>query len=309
MEKQRYGEALGLYERGAQANPLERRLRGKLSSAQVYSARAFAELGQFDAARAAYQAALDFGENHNASSVLCKWAACELKAGDAPRAEQLLVNAHAEEGNRLAVAFSMLIECIRLKLPRPLKNRFDAEFKEALAEAPSAAAAVAIAVTAAVHHSAGVTYVGQKTHEKKVMGYLEKARMADFTQEQLGSICESLKLLKSSRLLTSYIHQGQERFPTSPFFFLAEAEVALEAGPGGRFWKAEGLLRKARELATAMPRDERQKAILEIIQAHEQELRMLNPFAAMFSGLGGGSFLDPFGMDDLDDHDDHMDGY
>jgi len=305
MEKQQYAEALGLYERAVKANPLERRQRGKLSAAHTYNARTFAELGRFDEARGAYQAALAFSENRNDSGVLCKWAACEFKAGDAPRAEELLVQALAEVGHRLAVAFSMLIETIRLKLPRPLKNRFDAEFKAALAEPSSAVAALALADTAAAHRLAGISYVGQKTHEKKVLGYLEKARQATFTEDQLTGICSALKGLQSSRLLMSYIHLGQERFPASPFFFLAEAEEAIQGGPRRvRFWSVQGLLRKARELATAMPRDDRQKGILEVIQSHEQALAALNPFAGMFSGMGGGGFLDPFAMDDYDDEDD-----
>ena len=69
--------------------------------------------------------------------MLCKWAACEFKAGEPEKAEGLLQRAHAEEDNRLAVAFSMLIETIRFKLPKKLKDRFDKEVKECLAQPPT----------------------------------------------------------------------------------------------------------------------------------------------------------------------------
>src|SRR5262249_12906255 len=140
-------------------NPLERRLRGKVGTAHSYKARQDAEEGRFDEARAGYQAALAFAERGN-YAVLCKWSACEFKAGNAPRAEELLTQAHAEEGNRLAVAFSMLIEAIRFKLPKPLKDRFDREVKEELARPPSTHAAAAIADTAGALRNAGVTYYG-----------------------------------------------------------------------------------------------------------------------------------------------------
>jgi tetratricopeptide (TPR) repeat protein len=313
MEKQRYDEALRLFERALKANPLERRLRAKLGTAHTYHARTFAEAGRFDQARGEYQAALALKENRDDSGVLCKWAACEFKAGAAERAEELLGQAHAEADSRLAVAYSMLIETIRLKLPRPLKSRFDAEFKEALAEPPTAAAAAAIAETAAAHRLAGVTYVGQKTHEKKVLAYLDKARKADFTEVQLGQVCTALKALKSPRLMRSYIHLGQKRFPQSPFFFLAEAEDNLEGGPRRvNFWQTEGLLTKARELTTALPRDDRQKAFLDRIQQYEQELRALNPFAAMLGGMGGPPMLDDLfgtGDDEFDDEDDGPDNW
>ena len=305
MEKQEYGEAVDQFARALKNNPLERRLRGKLCTAHMYNARAFAERGRFDEARSEYHAALTFSENRNDSTVLSKWAACEFKAGAEQRAEELLSQAHEQAGNRLAVAFSMLIETIRLKLPRPLKNRFDAEFKTSLVEPTSGAAAQAIAQTAASHRLAGVTYFGQKTHEKKVLGYLDKARHGQFTEQDLEGICAALKALESIRLLTSYVHLGQQRFPTSPVFYLMEAEANLDYGSS---WNAEELLKKARELASALPRDDRQQRLQEHIQEREQQLRALNPFAAMFSSLGGEGFPMPFELDDMFDMDDDDEG-
>jgi tetratricopeptide (TPR) repeat protein len=310
MEKQEYVEAIGLYERALKANPLERRLRARLSTAHSYNARAFAEADHFDQARAEYQAALAFSESHNDSSVLCKWAACEFKAGAAERAEELLHKAREEAGTRLAVAFSMIIETIRLKLARPLKSRFDKELKEALAEPPTGQAAAAIADTAAAHRLAGVTYYGQKTHEKKVLNYLEKALKGELTEDQLTRLCAGAKILKAPRLLRSIIKEGQNRFPASPFFYLAEAEDNLsEHGRRSSLWETEKLLKKARELVTAMPHDDRQKALLALIEHYEQEMRALNPFASLFGGFGGPQMLDPFfGMgDDYDEFDEFDD--
>ena len=305
MEKQKYAEAIELFARAVKVNPLERRLRAKLRAAHTYNARSFAEHGRFEQARSEYQAALSLSERQNDSTVLCKWAACEFKAGAAERAEELLSPAHEEAGNRLTVAFNMLIETIRLGLPRTLKNRFDADFKAALAEPPTGAGALAIAMTAAAHRLAGVTYFGQKTHERKVLSYLAKARKGDFTEAELEGICSALKSLKSSRLMTSYLRLGQKRFRASPVFYLLEAEENLERG---FFWDTESLLKKARELASALPRDDRQKQLLETIQDHEQHLRVLNPFATLFGGMGGGEFPMPFGIDpddtfDADDDD------
>src|SRR5262249_42166658 len=122
VKRQDYPEGLALYERALKANPLDRELRSKLSTTHLFSARAHAEAGQFDEARQEYQACLALDAEHEAA-VLCKWAACEFKAGDAARAEELLGQALAKAGGRVAIAFSMLIEMIRLKLPRPLKAR------------------------------------------------------------------------------------------------------------------------------------------------------------------------------------------
>jgi tetratricopeptide (TPR) repeat protein len=311
MGKQEYAEALGLFERALRTNPLERRLRAKVGTAHSYKARQDAEAGRFDDSRAGYQAALAYADGDRTYPVLCKWAACELKANNPEKAEELLERAHAEEDNRLAVAFSMLIETIRFKLPKKLKDRFDREVKEQLAQPPTARAAVAIADTAAALRTAGVTYFGQKTHEKKVTGYLEKALNLEFSEDQLARICQSLQVLESPRLLLKFIRLGQRQFPSSPVFYLQEAEHNLGQGPHRcPAYQTQELLEKAQRLANAMPRDPRQEELLERIQRHLDAVQLLNPFARLF---GGGSPLDFFGgygdgYDD-EDYDEHDDDY
>ncbi len=309
MEKQAYTEALDLLQRALKANPLERRLRRKVGTAHSYKAREDAEAGRFDDARAGYQAALAYDDSDRNYPVLCKWAACEFKAANPEKAEELLVRAHAEEDNRLAVAFSMLIEAIRYKLAKPLKDRFDREVKEQLALPPTPRAAAAIADTAAALRAAGVTYYGQKTHEKKVLTYLEKALPLDFSEDQLLIICESLKVLKSPRLQQKFIRQGQQRFPSSPVFYLAEADYHLAQGPHRcSTYETQQVLEKARRLAEAMPRDPRQETLLEIIQEKLDAVQMLNPFGRLF---GGGSPLDFLGgfADEYDDGDEDDEYY
>jgi tetratricopeptide (TPR) repeat protein len=305
MAKAEYAEALGLFERALKTNPLERRLRAKVGNAHSYKARQDADAGRFDEARAGYQAALAYSEGDRNYPVLCKWAACEFKAGEPDKAEELLQRAHAEEDNRLAVAFSMLIETIRFKLPKKLKDRFDREVKECLAQPPTARAAAAVIDTAASMRAAGVTYFGQKTHEKRVIGYLEKALKLDFTEEQLAHVCDALRVLHSSRLLVKFIRLGQKQFPSSPTFYLAEADYNLEQGPY-RFptFLTQQLLEKAQRLAQAMPRDPRQEKLLEHIQRQLDAIHLLNPFSRLF-GEGSLEFLDPF--DDYDDEDEEDD--
>src|SRR5262249_20612257 len=149
MKKQQYAEALESFQRALKANPLQRELREQVGTAHTFKARQDADAGRFDEARAGYQAALAYEEGSSKYTTRCKWAACEIKAGKPERGEELLAQAHSDEGNRLAVAFSMLIETIRFKLPKPLKDRFDKEVKECIAQLPTAQGAAAIAHTAA----------------------------------------------------------------------------------------------------------------------------------------------------------------
>jgi tetratricopeptide (TPR) repeat protein len=298
MQAQDYGEGITCFEQALRANPLERRLRSKLSGAHTFSARAHAEAGRFDAARGEYQAALALDESGQTYSVLCKWAACELRAAEEERAQELLNQARGQTGSELAVAFSMLIEAIRLRLPRQIKTQFDQEVKRLLAEPPTAAAAVAVATTVAAHRAAGVTYVGQKTHEKKVLGYLEKARGLAFGEQQLLEICVAVGELDRVRLLRDYVRLGQRHFPANPFFPVTEARMNLDMGPYRcQVFDTKELLKTARGLAMALPHDERQRLLLEEIKDMEDELRQLNPFAGLFGDV-------PLGFDDIDEMDD-----
>jgi tetratricopeptide (TPR) repeat protein len=287
MQAQDYAEGIHCFEETLRRNPLERRLRVKLATAHTFHARALAEIGQFDKARAAYQAALALQESGETYSVLCKWAACEFKAGDEARAQELLSQALAQTGSNLAVAFSMVIEAIRLKLPRPLKVRFDQDVNRLLAETPTAAAAVALATTVAAHRAAGITYHGQKTHEKKVLTYLEKALDLSFTEQQLTQICLAVHKLDRVRLLRDYCQRGQEQYPRNPLFYVIEVRLNLDSGPYRcPVPQTQQLLQKARELALAQPHDARQQALLDDIKEMEDDLRGLNPFADMFGFLG-----------------------
>jgi tetratricopeptide (TPR) repeat protein len=304
VERENYPEGIALYERALKANPLERRLRTKLGTTHLFYARAQAEAGRFDDARAEYRTSLAL-DNSGEAAVLCKWAACEFKAADAARAEELLGQAMARAGGRLPIAFSMLIEVIRLKLPGSLKTRFNREFNESLAEPPTAAAAVDVVDTAAHHKASGVTYHGQKTHEKKVLAYLEKARQqCSFTEDQLQKVCEGLLALGVMRPLRAFTALARQQFPNNPHFPFLEAESYF-AGASGYvpIWQVGPLLEEASRLAGRLPPDEETKALWESIRDRQQELQALNPFGNLFQT----PFSELFG-DEEDDWADPDDG-
>jgi tetratricopeptide (TPR) repeat protein len=299
-----YAEALELFQRALKANPLERKLRGKVALAHQFLARAHAEAGRFDEARAQYQAALAMDtESKNNSTVLAKWAACEFKAGDAARGEELLQQALAQALSPLGLAYQMLVESIRLKLPRPYKPRFDREFNEGLAAAPTGAAAEDLIGLTASLQGANVTYLGQKTHQKKVLAYLDKARAADFTEGQLERICSALISLDAIKQAQKFTKLGQKKFPKSPHFPYLEAMSHVIKGPRTfSIWKVRPLLEKAERLARALPPDERTRALLEDVEERLRAMDALSPFgASFFDTFFGGDLDEDFEEEDFDD--------
>jgi tetratricopeptide (TPR) repeat protein len=308
-----YAEGLSLLQRALKVNPLDRGLRQAVATAHLFNARTYAEDGQFAEARSEYQTALSYRDKKDESSIYCKWAACEFKAGDAARAEELLQQALTEAGSELAVNYSMLIEATRLKLASALKTRFNKGFNAGLAHPPNGAAAGKLADIAYVHHLAGFTYYGQKTHEKKVSVYLEKALKADLTEEQIEQVARCLVGLANFKLLTKYTQLGQRKFPSNPYFYFLEAEGYFARGPyQSPAWKVQPLLAKARELALQGPADERQKALLEILEERQQMMGVsgfLNNPQSM--GMFGDMLDEMFGgmMDDYDDDYDDEDDF
>lgn len=284
VQQRNFADGLTLLERARQANPLEPRLRRKVGTAHLLVARTHAEAGRFDEARAGYQAALTF-EGPDRAGTYCKWAATELKAGDAARADALLAQALAAAGHRLPVAFFMLVELVRFKIKPALRKRFEEEFTAALAEPAGAAPALACLGFAAAHRAAGVKYTGQKGHEKMVVGYLDRVSPAEFTEAQLQEVCGALPALGDMKLVRRYAGLGKKRFKANPRFLLSEADTYLPPRvKRPNVYKVQQLLYKAGQLAEKLPPGEREQVQKEI-QRREEE-----------SGLTGFRRGGPLGM-------------
>lgn len=299
-------EALTCYERALRGNPLDRRLRTKVASAHLSNARLLAVAGQVEAAREELRSAVALHGGTPDVVSLTRGAAVELKAGDAARAEEFLAQARQRAGSDLVVAYRMLTEVARLKLARPHKTRFEAEFNAGLAEPPTGAAAAGLATTAAALAEAA-SYVGQKTHVKKVTAYLDRARRAKFTEEQLQNTCSSLLHLDAVRLARQYLERGLAEFPASPHFpyMLAMSYFVRHEMDAVPVWKVRPMLEKAERLARALPPTEQLKEMLDDIGNRIKALAALNPYAmGMMDDIFGGLFGAPFGDEDYEDDED-----
>jgi tetratricopeptide (TPR) repeat protein len=296
-------EALRLLLEALKHNPLDRRLRQRVSVAHMLAARPLALAKRFDEARPHYEAALTFSTPDGVPSILCRWAACEFKAGADARAEELLEQARAQS-TPVFVSFVLLGETTRLKLAPALKKRFDKEFKDGLAERPTAAGMVALAGYARSLQQPGAKYHGLKTHTKKVLDFIGKGLHAPFAEQQLVELCRALVGLDAVRMTRNFLERGEREHPRNPFFPYLHAQTYLrrdsDAPPN---FHVRALLERAQQLARGLPKDDEVQAMLEDIDAWLQKFAILNPF-------GAGGILDMFGMpffDEYDDDDDYDD--
>jgi tetratricopeptide (TPR) repeat protein len=293
--KDEQAEALALYERALRGNPLDRQLRAKVTSAHLGSARLLAVANSFEPARKEMQAALTLAGGVPDLVFLCRAAAVELKAGTEARAEELLADARRRSGD-LLVAYRMLTEAARMKLLKPLKTRFEDEFAAGLTGPPSGAAAARLLdITCALTTSPA--YLGQKTHQKKVLAYLERAKRAEFTEDELHRTSAALVHLKSVRLAQFYLDRGIDEFPKNPQFPYMEALLHFRKGPENlQVWVIRPLLERAEHLARALPPTPELTRMLDDIAERTKALAAVNPYAM-------GCFDDFFDYED-DDYDD-----
>jgi tetratricopeptide (TPR) repeat protein len=278
-EKKDYEKALWLLERALQVNPLERRLRLAVADAHMFVARDLAGTRRLDEARAEYRASLTLQDPRGKPGVLCRWSACEFKAKDAARAEELLLQARAEGGSPAYVAYYMTIEAIRCKLPAPLKRRFSEELAVVLNEPPTVAAALEMLDLAVSHYLSEVAYVGRKTHEKKILVHVERALALPWTEDELERLCTGLGLLKEVKLLKKAIRRGKTQYPNSPVFPLKNAFLHINLGPRrGSIWEIGHSLETAQELAEDLPADDRQRRFFREIQEMRKLVEGFSPF-------------------------------
>jgi tetratricopeptide (TPR) repeat protein len=282
--------ALEFAQRAVNANPLDARLRSILADGIRSRARAYAALGNLAAAATDLAEALRLRDGRPDVGVLAQAAAVAFKAGDADTAEGHVRAAWAVAP--AAAAYALAIEAMRLKLPKPLKQRFDTEFAATLATPPTGPAAVALAASYLDQCRQG-NYVGQKAHEKKVQTFVEATVATDPGEADLVRLGEHCLDLNWMRLVKKVASRGQKRFPANPFFPFFEATSHLQEARlhGPAPWKVQPLLEKTRRLAEAAAPDEAVRKLLKNLDELQRHMsvpapvvHMLNELFDMFDG-------------------------
>jgi tetratricopeptide (TPR) repeat protein len=306
LRQKKYQDALALFQRALRGKPLDRDLRRRVGTAHLFQARADLEAGRFDDARQHYQHAAALEDAAGQWSILARWAACEFKAGDDPRAEELLGRAAAAAPHPLVVAFRMLTEAIRLKLPKALKARFEREYKAGLAAPPTPAAAAQLAEFLADLKGLGVSYPGQKTHEGAVLKYINKGQSAKWDAREVEAVVRALLKLRALAPARRFLTKAARRFRDDPVFPFLEAVSYFYEGPDRMpHYQVRWLLNTAEELAQALPPGERRAGLLDEVHKHQEMLNAFDPFGPVQN-----IFESLFDLEDDDDDydDDDYDG-
>jgi tetratricopeptide (TPR) repeat protein len=305
------GKALELLLQALKHNPLDRALRQRVGDAHLACARAAALHEEFEPARAHYASAAQFAEPAQAGVIACCWAACEMKAKNQPRADELLAQAREKAPGEMLLTYVLLVEANRVKLPSSLKTRFTQEFNAAVGDAPTPA--LAVALTAYLHrlHDSGETYHGQKTHAKKLFEYIDRLDKEAFSEETYVALLQHMARVEPpARMVQRFFEHGTHRYPANPFVpylqavhMLGDEEDPEEARDPVR---ADRLLARAEQLGRPRAQEPAVKAMLDDAASRRKQLQAVialrNPFANLFSRFAGmGGLEELFGELDPED--------
>lgn len=283
-------EAAGqLMERAYNSHPLDRGLKRQFGRTRRLFGLELAKQGRYAEAREAFREALQLIDPIDDLMPLCGWAACEFKAGDAARAEELLAQANQREENRPAIAAYMAGLAADWKLPKAIKSRFDKDLKTWLSATPTPAQAASLALLFAGYQSDDFDYYGRKTHEKKMLALAGTLVDRSFTEPEMKRLGDALSELEAQRLLRKFALRWQRDFPTLPQPLLYEIDTYLwKDDARWPLWRLKPLAEEAKHLAEKMPAGAEREAILARIDDYLEQFHDLNPFASLFDQFAGG---------------------
>lgn len=250
LQKQgRAGDAAELWLRALAQNPLDRPTRFRTASALLAAARrklieavpAEAEV-LFETHRTLLAEQTPAGMPALRSVVLTKLGRPDEAAAE--RAKALAV-----PGGRLGAAYRMSVDSQLAKLKPADKRAADKLFADALAQPPTPLEVNQLLAAYDVYHIDGVTYRGQKTHEKKLLDQVPKCLTSESPEvdfERLGDVLLLKQEFKHAKLLADGL---TKRFPNNPHFLLLRSEVGSMTNE--RPYHTEQRLVKAKRLAEA----------------------------------------------------------
>lgn len=298
-------QALEYAQRARTLKPLDTRTADLEWAARVSLARQLAIQGRFDEGRAELDAADRLlPESSRELHFKARKAVFEFKAGQSDRAEQII----AEEQDRLPeptpLWLALLIEARRYQLPKPLLDRFEARWTNALSKRRKAETAGALADLLGAFLASDISYPGRVEHVRQVADYLRPATRLKYSREDLVRICQFLIQLPEERdTAEKMARRGTKLFPDVPEFFTILGSLEMSKGSyGGNLWQARRHFETALSLAQAQASsDPRAAALLPKIKQSLSMIEALTsgpmglPFASLpFGGPGPGpSMPDP----------------
>jgi tetratricopeptide (TPR) repeat protein len=229
FEQDAMRKALKYFDLARHAEPFNANVRKEMVSCLLFSARRRLDKGKLEMARRDYEHAEALSNSGQPDSTLyCKWAALEWRAGNAERAEALFAKALVGEVGALPVYYRMAIEAARAPAPAEVRDRVEKRLAQEWNSEPRAGDAAELVDVDSAHSDLGIRYPGRDVHVRELARYLERACGAvTFAEEQLLSICSYLNDGSEWGMLEAYAQKASEQCPGNYYFplYLGRAQA------------------------------------------------------------------------------------
>jgi tetratricopeptide (TPR) repeat protein len=265
----RTAEAAELWLKALAVNPLDKPTRLRAALAVVGSARRKLIEGKAADAEAIFEKHRALLDEQTPSAAPALRSVVLQKLGRPDEAEQLRAKAIAAPGARLGAAYRVMVDSQLAKLKPADKRAADKAFADELAREPTPVEANQLIAVYDLYHVEGVTYRGQKTHEKKVLDQVERCLIADAPEIDFERLGELLVVRHEWKHAKKFVDACRRRFPKNPVFLVLAAQIAV--GKGERLYAADRLLLEARRLAEAAT-EPRHRQLLDRIARIQKEI-------------------------------------
>ena len=240
-------EAAVYWLRALAIHPLDKPIRSRAAGAVLASARRkLADGGPTGAAAELDPHATLLDERFPASTAALR-SVILTKEGKLGEAASLREQALGRPNARLAAAYHLAVDAQLAKLKPVDKRSADKALADELTVTPRPAELSLLIGAYDSYHIAGISYRGQKAHEKKVLDLVARCVEADAPEldfEHLATLLLAKREWKHARIVAEVCIQ---RFRSNPYFLLVRSEAGLEMGEADH--KVAARLRKAEKLA------------------------------------------------------------
>lgn len=265
----RSADACGLWLRASELNPLDRPTRFRAAAAVLAAARRELIAGKPAAADALFEQHRGMLEEQAPAGLFALRSVTATKLGDADAAADYRTKALAAPGGRLGAAYRMMVDSQLAKLKPAQKKPAEALFAEELAKPPTPLEVNQLVAAYDGYHLDGITYRGQKTHEKKVLDQATRCLAVDAPETDFERLGEVLVVKQEWKPAKKFADAMLDRFPVNPYFLLARSEVGHATRERPYF--TEQRLARAKKLAEASA-EPRHRQLLERIDRLRKQL-------------------------------------
>jgi tetratricopeptide (TPR) repeat protein len=178
-----------------------------------------------------------------------------MKLGDVGLAAEACTRGLALPGMRLAVAYQVMVDSQLAKLKPKDRKAAETFFADHLAApAPTPMEVCCLMTLYDMYPLQGMTYRGQKSHEKKILAQVNRCLMAEVPALEFELLGELLSSRGEWKLLKKLSDHCVIRFPKNPAFLLLRSEAGLNTNE--RMYSIERRLLFAKQLVegTTEPR-------------------------------------------------------